>query len=69
MSRMVRVIPTGEIWTPAELAERWQVSVDTVVEMCRDGRIRGAFKAGREWRLSSVALAAHEDPLNLRGAA
>ncbi len=51
---------TSIVWTPEQIAERWSCSPKAVVEMCRDGRLRGAFKAGRVWRVSNAALMAHE---------
>lgn len=54
------VASSGEIYTPAELAVRWKTTASTVEKMFREGRVRGAFKAGRQWRLSEVALVAHE---------
>lgn len=48
------------IWTPAEIAARWQVTESAVVGMCRTGRLPGAFKAGRQWRISLDALLAFE---------
>ena len=60
-----RVLPaTGRIWRADEIADRWQTSIDTVEKMCRTGVIRGAFKAGRQWRLSEEALVAHERGVN-----
>lgn len=67
--KVVRLPETGRIWTPAQLADRWLTTVDTVEKMCREGRIRGAFKAGRQWRLSEEALVAHERGLNPFGSA
>ena len=50
----------GKILTPTDLADRWRVTADVVAQMCRDGRLPGAFKAGREWRISTAALHAYE---------
>lgn len=58
--KRVRVPVTGVIWTAEDLAVRWQATVGTVEKMCRDGRLRGAFKVGRQWRLSEEALLAYE---------
>lgn len=59
--RVVRPMPiTGKIWTPEELADRWATNTDNVDRMCRQGRIAGAFKVGRQWRLSEEALVAYE---------
>ena len=55
---------TGRIWKAEEIADRWSTSIDTVEKMCRTGAIRGAFKAGRQWRLSEEALVAHERGAN-----
>lgn len=55
---------TGRIWTSQEIAHRWSATNDTIEKMCRTGAIRGAFKAGRQWRLSEEALVAHERGAN-----
>lgn len=52
------------MWTEEELAERWRTSVDMVQRMCRDGRLRGAYKVGREWRVTGEAVIAHEHPVD-----
>lgn len=57
---MTRAIDPGPIFKPADIAARWDVQPELVVEMCRDGRLPGAFKAGREWRVSQLALFAYE---------
>ena len=41
--------------TPAQAAERLQVSVFTVQEWLREGRLKG-FKAGRLWRIREADL-------------
>lgn len=51
---------TGKIWTPEELAVRWATTVDNVSRMCHAGRIPGAFKVGRQWRLAEESLVAYE---------
>lgn len=39
-----------EIYTVAELAEKWRVSVQTVQRWIRENKIE-AFKVGRSWRI------------------
>lgn len=59
--RPVTGVPvTGQIYTTQELAVRWKTTEETVEKMFRTGRLRGAFKAGRQWRLSEKALVEHE---------
>jgi excisionase family DNA binding protein len=41
--------------TPEQAAERLQVSVFTVQEWLREGRLKG-FKAGRLWRIREADL-------------
>lgn len=55
-----RVPATGQIYSVVEVAARWQIPAYTVEKMFREGRVRGAFKAGRQWRLSETALVAYE---------
>lgn len=62
--RVTRLPETGRIWRAEEIADRWSTSIDTIEKMCRNGAIRGAFKAGRQWRLSEEALVAHERGAN-----
>lgn len=56
----VPVPETGRIWTPEMIGARWGCLPAMVEKMCREGRITGAFKAGRQWRLTEEALVAHE---------
>lgn len=58
--RVVPVPVTGRIWTPDLIGARWGALPATVEKMCREGRIPGAFKAGRQWRLTEEALVAYE---------
>lgn len=37
--------------TVNEVAEKWDVNARTVQVMCRDGRIEGAVKFGRDWAI------------------
>lgn len=39
-----------EIWTPAEIAERWKISARTVRDMLEQRELPG-FKVRREWRI------------------
>ena len=39
-----------EIWTTAEIAERWKISARTVRDMLEQGELPG-FKVRREWRI------------------
>lgn len=41
--------------TVAEMAEKWGLKVRTVQIMCRDGKIEGAFKFGRDWAIPADA--------------
>lgn len=55
----------GLPWGPVEVAARWSRPGDVITpalveRMCREGRIPGAFKAGRKWRISEQALIAYE---------
>lgn len=58
--RRVALPETGRVWLPEDLAARWHCLPSTVELMCRQGRIPGAFKVGRQWRLSEEALVAYE---------
>lgn len=37
------------------VAEKWNVTQQYVLFLCSKGRIRGAYKAGRVWRIPSHA--------------
>lgn len=45
------------VLTPEEAAEILKVSPKTVVQLCREGRIPGAKKIGRRWRMLSTYVA------------
>ncbi len=47
---------TTDILTPAEAAAWLKLPEKTVLALCRQGRIRGAVKFGKRWRLSRTAL-------------
>jgi len=47
------------ILTPVQVAERLAVPVGTVVMMCASGRLPGAKKFGRRWRIPEAALRAY----------
>jgi hypothetical protein len=57
-------VGTGDVWKPAELAQRWTTSEASSCGVWRSNRIREAFKAGREWRGSTEALVRHERGAN-----
>jgi excisionase family DNA binding protein len=42
--------------TPAEVAKRFHVSVNTVYTLLNSGRALGAIRVGNQWRLSRTAL-------------
>ena len=48
------------IFTPEDVAKRWNISAYTVRQMLNDGRLQG-FKAGREWRVTEDALRRFEN--------
>lgn len=48
-----------EIWTPAEIAERWKISARTVRDMLEQGELPG-FKVRREWRVYLSDVLEHE---------
>ncbi len=43
----------GTLLTPAEIAERLQVTERTITGWLRQGRLRG-FKIGKEWRIAET---------------
>lgn len=53
-------LETGRVWRPEDVAARWGCLPSTVEMMCREGRVPGAFKVGRQWRLTEEALVAYE---------
>lgn len=48
-----------EIWTAAEIAERWKISARTVRDMLEQGELPG-FKVRREWRIYLSDVLEHE---------
>ena len=51
---------SAQPYTIKTLAQRWQVSAQTVGNMLRDGRLEG-FKLGkRAWRISAETVRAYE---------
>ncbi len=46
---------TDKILTPAQAAERLQVSIFSIQEWLRQGKLKG-FKAGRLWRIREADL-------------
>lgn len=52
-----RVLPLAdEILTPDEAAEHLGIPRKTVIFLCAEGRLEGAFKAGRRWRVPGSAV-------------
>ena len=49
---------------PVELARHWRCSPDTVVRLCEDGEITGAFKVRRQWRIPHSAVLEYEQEAN-----
>lgn len=48
-----------EVWTPQELAERWQCSDRTIHGLCNCGSLP-AFRVGRMFRIRIEAIEAYE---------
>lgn len=48
-----------EYYTINDVAKLWGVSYRTVLGMIHQGKLQ-AFKAGKEWRISAVALIEYE---------
>lgn len=46
---------TEKVLTPAQVAERLQVSVFSIQEWLRQGKLKG-FKAGKLWRIREADL-------------
>ena len=40
-----------QVFTPADLAARWNCALDTVYDLLRSGRLRG-FHVGSQWRIT-----------------
>jgi excisionase family DNA binding protein len=47
-----------EVLTPEQAALELAISAATIRRWCRAGKIRGAVRAGRQWRFTREALAA-----------
>jgi excisionase family DNA binding protein len=43
-------------YSPEEVAEYFDVNVETIRRMCRDGQIPGARQIGRQWRIPAKFL-------------
>jgi excisionase family DNA binding protein len=43
-------------YSPGEVADYFDVNVETIRRMCRDGLIPGARQVGRQWRIPSEYL-------------
>lgn len=55
--RQPRKLPEpDEVLTPDEVAAHLDIPRKTVVALCADGRLAGAFKAGRQWRIPGRAV-------------
>ena len=55
--RAPRVLPLAdEILTPEEAAEHLGIPRKTIIFLCAEGRLAGAFKAGRRWRVPGRAV-------------
>ena len=55
----MRIVSSPDIWTPEQVAARWKVTPAVVADMCRRGDLV-AFKAGRQWRITTAAVHQHE---------
>lgn len=60
-------IQSLEWWTPRECANRWRVSVDTVLRMIDRGDIKG-LKFGGQWRIHNSAVEKYEQGGKARSA-
>ena len=47
------------VFTPADLAARWNCSLDVVYDLLRSGRLRG-FHVGSQWRVSASQVEKYE---------
>jgi excisionase family DNA binding protein len=55
--RQPRKLPEpDEVLTPDEVAAHLDIPRKTVVALCADGRLVGAFKPGRRWRIPGRAV-------------
>ncbi len=43
-------------YSPEEVAEYFDVNIETIRRMCRDGLIPGARQIGRQWRIPAKYL-------------
>ena len=48
-----------EVFTVAELAERWQCSIDIIYDLLKCGKLKG-FKLGGAWRIARVVVERYE---------
>jgi excisionase family DNA binding protein len=52
-----RVLPLAdEILTPEEAGRHLGIPKKTIIFLCAEGRLEGAFKAGRRWRVPGRAV-------------
>jgi len=51
-----RMPDADEILTPEDVARHLAIPKKTVIALCADGRLVGAFKAGRRWRIPGRAV-------------
>lgn len=49
----------SQVFTPADIAARWNCSLDVVYDLLRSGRLRG-FKVGSQWRVSERQVDKYE---------
>jgi excisionase family DNA binding protein len=55
--RPPRLLPLpDEILTPEETAAHLGIPKKTIIFLCAEGRLEGAFKAGRRWRVPGRAV-------------
>ena len=55
----MRPVVASHILTVEDVAARWKVTPAVVADMCRRGELV-AFKAGRQWRITTAAVHQHE---------
>lgn len=59
-TRPPRDVEGGRVFTAEQVAARWAIETETFNALCRAGRVPGAFKVARWWRLREDALLAIE---------
>lgn len=48
--------------TTTQAAADLQVTAETIAAYCKDGRLPGAYRVGRRWRVPTAALDAFKQP-------